>query len=385
MKILYYSPASYGGIADYAHEQANALVKAGVDVFLLTTVDYRVGRGEQYKVIPTLQSPKPSNLLSHKLLKTLKGIGYVSVTLSNINELVSTIRQYSFQHVLLGSYSEYFAPLWVQPLQKLTQEGIIFGAVVHDPVRDFVLGPQWWHRWSVASGYSFLREAFVHQSIKLDTVDSMPQLRTTVIPQGPYSFPKATHSKVEMRARLNLPKNAPVMIAFGHIRANKNLDLVIKAMADVPEVYLIVAGNEMSSSHPLTPKYQALAEDLKVSDRIRWHIRHISDNEVSNFFTAADLVVLTYSRSFRSASAVLNTAAQYRKACIVSGGDGCLTSVIHRYNLGIWVEPDNSKAIALGLREWLSSLEKTSDNWAHYIRENSWERNADLTLKAFMR
>jgi hypothetical protein len=106
------------------------------------------------------------------------------VTLSNIKKLVHTIKHYSFQFVLFGSYSEYLAPLWAGSLRSLAKQGVIFGAIVHDPVRNFVLGPLWWHHWSIASGYSFLREAFVHEAIELDTVHSMPQLHTTVIPHG---------------------------------------------------------------------------------------------------------------------------------------------------------------------------------------------------------
>ena len=37
MRLLYYSPASYGGLADYAHEQANAIASLGVEVTLLCT------------------------------------------------------------------------------------------------------------------------------------------------------------------------------------------------------------------------------------------------------------------------------------------------------------------------------------------------------------
>lgn len=382
MKLLYYSPASYGGIADYAHEQANALVEAGAEVYLLTTPNYPVDRGERYTILPILQelSSEPIKGVPTIIRKSFKGIHYGNVTCSNVKTLVRTITQQSLKHVLLGSYSEYLAPLWANSLNRLAQQGITFGAIVHDPVRDFVVGPMWWHRWSIAKGYSFLREAFVHDAIDLDTVRPMHQLRTTVIPHGPYQFPEPSLSREEMRSRLNLPAEAKVMLAFGHLRPNKNLDLVIRAMAEVPEVYLVVAGKETSSSQPLVPGYQALAEEMGVGNRIRWQVGFIPDKEVAHFFIASDLILLTYSRSFRSASGVLNTAVQYGKPCLASGGEGCLASAIQDYNLGIWIVPDSSDEIIAGLKQWLT--QHLGSCWDAYLQHHSWTRNADLTLKA---
>jgi glycosyltransferase involved in cell wall biosynthesis len=170
------------------------------------------------------------------------------------------------------------------------------------------------------------------------------------------------------------------MLAFGHIRPNKNLDLVIQAMAQIPEVYLVVAGNELSSSQPLVPGYQALADELDVGGRIRWQVRFIPDTEVCDFFQAVDLAVLTYSQSFRSASGVLNTAAQYYTPCIASGGQGSLASMVNRYGLGVWVEPDNLNSIVSGLKRWLE--QPTEPDWTTYHYQNSWAKNAELTIEA---
>ena len=48
--------------------------------------------------------------------------------------------------VLLSSYSEYLAPFWVLPHWILAKcFGVTYVANLHDPVRDYVVGPQWWH------------------------------------------------------------------------------------------------------------------------------------------------------------------------------------------------------------------------------------------------
>jgi glycosyltransferase involved in cell wall biosynthesis len=243
-------------------------------------------------------------------------------------------------------------------------------------VRDFVLGPFWWHRWSVACGYSFLKEAFVHEAIKLDTVRPMPQLRTTVIPQGIYHFPDRTQSREETRVSLNLPLDAKVMLAFGHIRDNKNLDLVIRAMVNFPDLYLLVAGKEQSSNQHPAAFYQDLAKTLGVAERCRWEVRFIADTEIGNFFEATDITLLTYSNTFRSASSALNTAANYRQPCIASAGEGSLRSVVQNYELGIWVDPDDVDAIVTGIKTWLEN--PLTPQWERYFEENSWALNANL-------
>lgn len=376
MKLLYYSPSSYGGIADYAHEQANTLVDLGVDVTLLSTPRYLTARGEKYKILPILQEMTSTTPLPHKFLKAIYS---TKVILKNFAKLANFIEANNFQYVLFATYVEYLAPLWSGRLRHLAKKGVVFGAVVHDPVRDFVLGPMWWHKWSIACGYSFLREAFVHESIELDTVHEMPQLRTSVIPHGTYHFPEASQSGFSMRAYLNLPQDAKVMLAFGHVRDNKNLDLVIQAMVNFPNVYLIVAGKEQTSAQKPVSFYQELATSLGIANRCRWEIKFIPDTEIANFFTATDIVLLTYSKNFHSASGVLNTAVSNYKPCLVSGGEGALRSVVQKYELGIWVEPDDVDAIARGIARWLNN--SVNPQWERYLEENSWELNARLVAK----
>lgn len=379
MRLLYYCPASYGGIADYAHEQANALATLGVEVTLLCTPSYPTDRVARYRLLPLLRDLAPAH---PSLLKVKKAWDFVGVTLQNFACLARVIQSQKFQSVLLASYVEYLAPLWSGQLQRLARKGVVFGAVVHDPVRDFVLGPGWWHRWSVACGYSFLREAFVHEAIALDTAKPMPQLRTTVIPYGVHQFPAATRSPFEMRQALNLPLEAKVMLAFGHIRDGKNLDLVIQALAQFPEVYLVVAGKEQSASQRPVAFYQEVAATWGVSDRCRWQIEFIPETEIGNLFNAVDLVLLTYSKQFRSASSVLSTATSYRKPCLASSGDGSLRSLIQQYELGIWVEPDDVSAIADGIKQWLSA--PPQPQWSSYFAENSWTANAKQVINALV-
>ncbi len=377
VKILYYSPAAHGGIADYAHEQANALADLGTEVTLLCTPRYVRGRGEKYAIAADL---KDAGSFLAGAPRWLKRVDYVRATLRNFKTLARQIKASGSNYVLLGSYQEYLAPLWAPEFKKLAARGVVFGAILHDPVRDYVVGPRGWHRWSVAEGYSFLREAFVHEPIQLDTVRPVPGLRTTVIPMGPFRQTASRRTREEMRRSLDLPGDAPVLLAFGHIHPNrKNLDLIIHSLKHHPSVYLVVAGSDESTGQKVVEAYKKLAADLGVADRCRWHIDYIPNECAGDYFVAADLVALVYKGMFRSASAVLNVAAVYRKPCIASSGAGNLRSVVEKYRLGVWVEPDNLDTLVSGIRRCLDS--GTVPDWDRYLAENSWETNAAAVIE----
>lgn len=377
-KLLYFSPVWSGGLADYAHEQAQALAKIGVQVTLLTSPAYSKADASLYEQRRTLKTAgafkSPIPLLGKSV--------FVTHLLQNYATLARTIQREGFQYVLFGSYAEYLAPLWVRSLCRLADQGVRFGAVVHDPVRGHVVGPLWWHRRSIACAYSFLQEAFVHEAIELDTVKPMLRLRTTVIPHGAYHFSPPQQSREQARSQWQIPDQARVLLSFGHIRDGKNLDLALKAIADCStDVYLVVAGAVSSGTQRPVGYYQDLAANLGIADRCRWLTEFIPEAQVGNLFNACDAILLTYSASFQSASGVLNVAAAYRRPCIASGGQGNLQTMVRRYSLGVWVEPDSWEAIGVGIQQWLKSIEPP--RWEDYERDNSWARNAELVYARF--
>ena len=206
LRLIYFSPFEAGGLADYAHEQANALQESGVQVmFLSTPAAIARKKNAKYQPCPQLMEAPRGNG-SRSLLA--RRIGTTRYILKNVGLLLDSVRREGADRVLFCSYSEYLAPLWAPRLKQLARRGVVFGSVIHDPVRSFVVGPVLWHRWSVACGYSFLKEAFVHEAIELDTGSPAPRLRTTVIPHGPYSFPPSGSTRANTRDRLGIPRNA---------------------------------------------------------------------------------------------------------------------------------------------------------------------------------
>ena len=379
MKILYFNNSAFGGLAQYAHFQANALVDAGCEVDFLCPPNFPDYEDRKYNAIKVLSSKAKRTGAS----KWARLSGFFKEITSDIKSLVSFLEGNPCNHVLFGSYLEYFSPFWVGSLNRIKRKGVVFGSVLHDPIRDTALGPSWWHRYSVKKAYDFVDLIFIHQILKDPTANVPTALPQFVIPHGPYPVDSHPISKEEACQRLKLPDDRIILLSFGHIRDNKNLDLAIKSLANHPEIHLVVAGQSLNETQKQPEDYQQLAKQYKVEEQITWVTDYIPDEEVNDFFSAADGILLTYSKGFRSASGVLNLAAAFGKPCIASSGPSPLEDLVKEYSLGVWVDPDDSDALAKGMGEF--KKQELTPDWEGYRRNNSWERNANITKDAFQK
>lgn len=144
-------------------------------------------------------------------------------------------------------------------------------------------------------------------------------------------------------------------MAFGQIRDGKNLDLFLRAMAELPRnVKLLVAGKGDSGSSRAPEFYQSLADKLGVENRCRWDIRKIPNEELGDIFAACDVVLATYSGKFHSASGALSAAVSARKPVLASSGPGPLKTALLKYGLGVFVDPDDIGAIVQGVLKILA-------------------------------
>lgn len=373
-KLLYFCEQSVGGIAKNSYEQAKAIAAAGTHVEMLCPSDWVLGDlPSPSRVIPTLY-PGPKHGSG---LKSWSRFRFAAKILQNIKELNAEITRSGATHVMFGSYFEYLSPLWAFLMRRHARRGVTFGAMVLDPVRDYQVGPLWWHLSSVAQAYSFYRELFVHKQITLDTVRAVPGQRVTVVPHGPYLYAPSAKDREALRADLDISRDATVFLAFGHLRDNKNLDLVMEAMTRLPEnVVLIVAGSEAAPGQRTYAEYRKRAQSLGVDHRIRWLVRYISEDEVHSIFTASDFAVMAYSRGFRSTSGILHVAAPLRIPLLVSCGDAPLGSMTEDYNLGLRIEPDSLDAIVNGMNRLMSVPHR--GDWDKFMKDFSYDENARM-------
>lgn len=365
MLLLYDCPHYEGGLAEYARFQGKALSRAGLDLLWHAPIQLPLPDRAKYVGFP--------GALADKAYK--RNLGKLSFPVSTCRwnwHLAKVARQHEVEVVFLSAWSEYFSPIWANSFHRLRKSGVKIVALIHDPVRDYKIGPQWFHEFSVRKAYSILDLVFVHD-LQGARRENMPAgLRLEEVPHGPYPVPTGDSCKNELRKELGIPSKAKVVLCFGHLRDEKNLDKAIEALPELPGTHLLIAGREQSSGQRPISFYQKLAKNLDVENQCHWHNRYIPNRDVWKFFKASDQLLLLYSRNFHSSSGVLHLNCRFRLPVIASGGEGPLLNEVRQYKLGIVVDPDDREGLISALR----SGHLQSPQWDRYSSENSWEENA---------
>jgi glycosyltransferase involved in cell wall biosynthesis len=215
-KFLYVCEADSGGIMEYAIRQAAALVNQGVEVHFLCKDSFPKERLAAGIVVEKFVEGRVASVQRRGLAGKLSTIWRLTLgqrrNAKRVAELATKLTQDTLTRhrpgsaevgVLFACYKEYFAPFWVWPLRSLARRGAVIGTIAHDPVRDFVVRPLWWHRWSVRLGYSFVRHVFVHDDTPVDFGRKRPEgIEVNQIPHGPYEVAAPKIGRLEMRRRL---------------------------------------------------------------------------------------------------------------------------------------------------------------------------------------
>ena len=97
-------------------------------------------------------------------------------------------------------------------------------------------------------------------------------------------------SRVAARERLKLDAEGPYLLSVGHLIERKGHHVAIEALPSIPGLKLLIAGGG-----PEQGALRALAERLKVSDRVHW-VGVVPQTELKWWYSAADALALCSSR-----------------------------------------------------------------------------------------
>lgn len=374
LKILLYSPSARGGVAEHTFYQARALEMAGAEVCVLTPPSFLKGRECPFPVDRCLPDPISGDSGLGKKLRMVWEI------VSSRYILAWKILCHRPDLILLDSYVEYMAPLWIDPHIILARIfGFRYAANLHDPVRSYAIGPIWWHRLSVWLAYQPLDFVFVHHALA-DPSPVPKRVKVMVAPHGLYDVILAGHDRNVIRGEWGVMPRQRVFLSYGFIRDGKNLDLVIRALAQVPDALLIVAGSVASSRDKPVEFYRTLAKELGVSDRCLFFEGYLHDRETGRYFLGTDFILLTYSSAFHSQSGVLNQAAKTRRPVLASASPSPMIEFVKRYSLGVAVKPDSVEAITDGMKKLMET--DINPRWDEYESVASWDVNAQRVIQA---
>jgi glycosyltransferase involved in cell wall biosynthesis len=193
-----------------------------------------------------------------------------------------------------------------------------------------------------------------------------------LIPHGPYNYYQLSCREQEHRTA---PPMCCNFLFFGVIRPFKGLEDLIVAFDALPEneitgYWLTIVGE--------TWEGWSLPADLinrsRYRDRISFVNRYVTDEEVTQFFAAADAVVLPYHRS--SMSGPLHIAMSCGLPVVVTSVGGLIEAVAG-YGGAILIPPGNPAALQSAL------LQVAKLRGKRYTDSHSWDLSATRYQELF--
>jgi glycosyltransferase involved in cell wall biosynthesis len=168
------------------------------------------------------------------------------------------------------------------------------------------------------------------------------------------------------------PPAGDTLLFFGLIRDYKGLDVLVRALGEIPDARLVVAGDPVDPVEPV----RALARELGLDERIEWRLGFVPDAELPAMLERAAVVVLPYRQL--DSSGVLATAIGYGRPVVVTDV-GALGEQVREFGAGRVVPPGDSGALARacrGLLEDRSELEKAATGARLAAAALTWDASA---------
>jgi glycosyltransferase involved in cell wall biosynthesis len=205
----------------------------------------------------------------------------------------------------------------------------------------------------------------------------MPDSKITVLRNGvdltQFQPPASDAERCALRAQWDM--KGPTLLSVGHLIERKGHHLVIDALADLPGVALLIAGDG--------PEHTALTERAiarGVADRVRL-LGQIANDRLASLYGAADLLVLASSREGWANVLLEAMACGTFVAATDVWGTG---EVVTRREAGQLIPTRDSAAIASYVRQMLADPPDRAAT-RRYAEAFSWDQTTQGQIDLFTR
>ena len=174
------------------------------------------------------------------------------------------------------------------------------------------------------------------------------------------------------------PPTGQTLLFFGLVRAYKGLDVLVRALAQLPEARLIVAGD--AAEPAAVERAQRLTAELELRGRVEWQLRFIDDSEIAPLMERSTLCVLPYRKI--DSSGVLATALGLGRPAVVTDVGG-LPDAVRDFGAGRVVPPDDVDALAAACAEVLADPRPAYEGALAARRSLTWDVAAEQHEQAY--
>lgn len=205
-------------------------------------------------------------------------------------------------------------------------------------------------------------------AVKDDVLSLYPKAKVLVNEHPIYDHYGEKVPKQDALDRLSLPKGKRTLLFFGLIRDYKGLDLLIKATSHLDETYQLIIAGECYGDFDV---YQHLIENSSIRQNIYVYQRYISDEEVSLFFSASDVLILPYKSATQSG--VLSIAYHFLTPVVATNVGGLGRPIIEN-GIGKIVDELTPESLAEAICSYFDNDSADYINNLEVVKERlSWK------------
>jgi glycosyltransferase involved in cell wall biosynthesis len=187
------------------------------------------------------------------------------------------------------------------------------------------------------------------------------------------------------RTHLKLPDNGPILLSFGANHRQKNYAAIFRAASQLPKDFTILHAGKIDHNVPDNDP-EKLARDYGWADHTLIVDGFIPQEDTKYYFSAANAIILSYSKEFLHASGVLSFAAGYNLPVIASD-IGQLGEFVKTKGLGLTFTPEDPVSLQQVISEFLKLPEgdynRMRDNLKAFAASCSWENVAQKHLQLY--
>jgi glycosyltransferase involved in cell wall biosynthesis len=368
-----------GGVADYTAELVAALAAQGWSVTLATAADHRYGEIAGVRIVPVFHYTRGEGALGralreHGLGRAANGLRFLAALprLALLARRADIVHSQGWEVPQIGALAVACLRLGGTPVVQ-TAHGLFDRSTTARGARTAARR---------LTGRLTARTIVHTQADLAGAGQIVDPSRLAVIPHGEYGGLAGRGGQAERgaaRAALGIAADAPVTLMFGQLRPDKGLDDLALAALEVPELTLLVGGQDVGG-------LQAVEADLKrLGPRAIVREGFLDMTTTARLFAAADTVALPYRES--SASGVLLLAYGFSRPVVVYPSGGMVEAVVDGQTGWVCREPTVAalvEALADSVRAGAQECARRGREGRRLADERySWEAIARQTARLY--
>ena len=354
-----------GGLASYnerlIQEFVNQGNEASIETFILQYPNFLFPGKTQYS-----DSPKPENIVINETVNSVNPFNWIKIG--------RKIKKQKPDYLIIKFWLPFMGPCFgtIARIARKNKHTKVISIIDNIIPHEKRIGDRFLAKYFVKSVDGFVA---MSKSV-LDDLNTFDSKKPKLYNPHPLfdNFGEILDRKTALK-KINLSEEYRYILFFGFVRDYKGLDLLLEAFANEnfrnQKVKLIVAGEYYNNEQ----KYMDLIQKLKLEEHIILKNEFIANEDVKNYFCAADIIAQPYKNATQSG--VTQIGYHFEKPMLVTNVGG-LGELIPHNKVGYVVEP-NKDAISESLLAFFNEnrREEMVENVKKEKEKFSWGKMID--------